>query len=1394
MFQRLLTVAKTYTHHSLRLLILILLFVVSVQSVYPVVTSLKVKFDHVSISDTTVYRGLPAQFYFPVLSLITVTDQKNRYVHDLADTTRWLYPTDTTQSGSLVDNVWRTILEYHDENNSIPANPDVKQTDSSYMVTEVYDVQEAGVSVVLVMDYSSSMGDTIYKAEEAAKLLVRQMNSLDRVAIVKFDSKSYVFQDFTSDTTALIEAIEEDYPHRLSTYLWDAIESAITLFRGEPNIERRYIVVYTDGIDMGSESDYLLCAWYANDYDVSVYTIGLGDDIDPWRLRNLADSTGGKYKHAPKIDDLPDIYLEIMKELRAHYVLAHMSTDPFTNGTRRVVDVTLRIQYGVTGRGKGYYYVPNWAPNVTISKEVKSDSFTISMGDTLYHAVADDTVAYSLQVINNGKGIAGNVQVVDLLANSLNVLDFEVEPQLVTEDSIQWIIPQIDPGESVHLNYRVRVSSKMPSEGAILTNTAYVDCVSDSISTDNEDHADLYAYGIPDLTIKCVPSDGHISPKHPFKVNAVVKNLGNADVVVPFRVGFFAQELDAQPVDVDSISFLAVDDSIIVQGLCPGLEPGEHVIHMVADYGEDIVETNEMNNWDSCRIVVAIDSIAVRISDISYTDQIHGVQGDFPTPVLTRVNVVDQNDKHILGLADTTKWLTISDVTQLGDPVSDVWQEMLEYHREDTLFPTNPNVKPGMKVTEITESDFSLVFIGDFTSQVSGWSDNLRDGLSSFVDRFMEDDWGAVIGIGNDVELMQSFTQETNLIEDTFDRSFTDSQRHLYDGLYDAVSLASSRPGRQGILAIIGGEDIGSTITSAEVINAALEKGIPIYFIGLGTGSLSNSLKMLCAETGGWVVELGEGTDTEEGFETIEHFLRYYFVISHASPDTIQDQNWRTIDLSVLYDGLTASDRGDYLAPSGPADCAVTKSVITESFSVSDEDTSWFVMPGDTVQYTVQVRNVGHQDVQDVSIEDVLPSNLVPVEFERAPESIQGNTINWMVNSISLHDSIRFSYRCFVDTLLVSETFTLMNKVTIDCIQDTLFHNNSDSTLVYNIPLKGPDATVEKVGIGDSLVVTQGDSIWYTFPGNTVEYHVSVINQGEIICRDITVQDILSDDVELIDFPEPSHWISGDTLRWTINRLDARGGEKEFVYYCQVDTSMPPWIESLINETTVFCDEDTIFWNNTTRDTVWVQGTVPPDPQVRVDPQIVVPGDSVQIEVMTPVQIQSWDLRLQFEDNSEVTDYADVFIQNNPNLEPNSWIVVVPEFGNTWMRTNGEEEMVDVIFETRDLWDVVRTGSARFTLRSADEFLLDENVFRSNGGIPLGMRFRLSSNRIAEIVVYDISGAYVNQVTEGPYRAGWNSTSWDGKDQNGFIVGSGVYVAVLQSGDFKKARKFILVR
>ena len=104
------------------------------------------------------------------------------------------------------------------------------------------------------------------------------------------------------------------------------------------------------------------------------------------------------------------------------------------------------------------------------------------------------------------------------------------------------------------------------------------------------------------------------------------------------------------------------------------------------------------------------------------------------------------------------------------------------------------------------------------------------------------------------------------------------------------------------------------------------------------------------------------------------------------------------------------------------------------------------------------------------------------------------------------------------------------------------------------------------------------------------------------------------------------------------------------------------------------------------------------------------------------------------------------------------------------------------------------SDTARFVIQSANEFYLDENVFRPSILSDFKMRFKLSSNRRAQLIIYDLSGAYIRRLVDGPCQAGWNYTSWDGKDDDGRRMGSDIFIAILTSGTYQKAHKFIVVR
>jgi len=119
------------------LLMLLVLSCLAAGAVYSQTGNLEVRFKSVSISDTTILKGKQAGFPNPVLSIITVRDKNGRYIHGLADTSKWLAANDIAENGEKVDNIWKTILEYHKEDQSIPLNQNVKTMTPEFMITEV---------------------------------------------------------------------------------------------------------------------------------------------------------------------------------------------------------------------------------------------------------------------------------------------------------------------------------------------------------------------------------------------------------------------------------------------------------------------------------------------------------------------------------------------------------------------------------------------------------------------------------------------------------------------------------------------------------------------------------------------------------------------------------------------------------------------------------------------------------------------------------------------------------------------------------------------------------------------------------------------------------------------------------------------------------------------------------------------------------------------------------------------------------------------------------------------------------------------------------------------------------------------------------------------------------
>lgn len=457
------------------------------------------------------------------------------------------------------------------------------------------------------------------------------------------------------------------------------------------------------------------------------------------------------------------------------------------------------------------------------------------------------------------------------------------------------------------------------------------------------------------------------------------------------------------------------------------------------------------------------------------------------------------------------------------------------------------------------------------------------------------------------------------------------------------------------------------------------------------------------------------------------------------------------------------------------------------------------VFAGEAYWLKLTVTNLGVDSVDAVKIWATVPDSVTFTAFSLAPSVVRNDTVFWDVGKLYAGDSLSISFTAAVSDSLPTSPFLLYSECLAKGRCETNMTNNTGEVSVYAFPPPPPSKSDLALQVGvsaDTTLLIGGQLQPAVPPGGDFSAQLRIENNGPDPARQFETWLMIPDSVELSDFSlQPNH-ASGDSLLWDVSSLNV-GGQITITFQGHASANLNTFPWPFVLRGGVRYKADPAPENNTDQKTVVVVDPCnfrrPGVAKIRLDKQIVQVGDSVSVDVSLPDLVASWDLWIRYADGEIDSTYWDAFIASAPAVA-NQWIQLIPPWVADRLRGAGEQEQVTFELRARDRCGNSLIAQASATVRSSNDFVLKKNVFRPGVGDLVIIRFKLSSNRVARLDLYDITGYWVTKIAEGPFQAGWNELTWDGRTDDGKLVGSGVYIVTIRSGSLHAWKKVIIVR
>jgi hypothetical protein len=183
----------------------------------------------------------------------------------------------------------------------------------------------SNADVAIALDSSGSMRTSLFffvggsdpngERRKAAKGLIDRLTDQDRAAIVDFDDTAKVYfplaplnsTNAREEARQAVDRVDDSGGTNLSAGL-DAAVAELT--RNKVEGRRQFVIFLTDGVGAHDPSSEM----QAKAAGITIYTIGLGSDVNSTLLTDIAQTTGGKYYPVSDAAQLSTLFQQIYTE------------------------------------------------------------------------------------------------------------------------------------------------------------------------------------------------------------------------------------------------------------------------------------------------------------------------------------------------------------------------------------------------------------------------------------------------------------------------------------------------------------------------------------------------------------------------------------------------------------------------------------------------------------------------------------------------------------------------------------------------------------------------------------------------------------------------------------------------------------------------------------------------------------------------------------------------------------------------------------------------------------------------------------------------------------------------------------------------------------------------